>query len=137
MKIVSWNLWRLVGATLGDVVTLVECEQPDLLLMQEATAQIDRLPQLLGGYYARHPLPGRIHGLAAWSPTWLPKPRVLPLPNGALFDRICQILEFDDFAIANVHLSHGQILNRRQLRRIAQSLPRRAATAAAQECRRR
>jgi endonuclease/exonuclease/phosphatase family metal-dependent hydrolase len=44
-----------------------------------------------------------------------------------MFNRICQIVEFDQITIANVHLSHGQILNRRQLRRIAKVLPYRAA----------
>jgi endonuclease/exonuclease/phosphatase family metal-dependent hydrolase len=63
-----------------------------------------------------------------WSPAPLPKwPVVLPLQAGAMFNRICQIVELGPIAIANVHLSHGQILNRRQLRRIAKVLPYRAA----------
>ena len=36
-------------------------------------------------------------------------------------------LDLGEFAVANVHLSHGQVLNRRQLRRIAEALPPRAA----------
>jgi endonuclease/exonuclease/phosphatase family metal-dependent hydrolase len=44
-----------------------------------------------------------------------------------MFNRICQIVELDSIAVANVHLSHGQILNRRQLRRIGKVLPPRAA----------
>jgi endonuclease/exonuclease/phosphatase family metal-dependent hydrolase len=44
-----------------------------------------------------------------------------------MFERVCQIVEFDGIGIANVHLSHGQMLNRRQLRRIARVLPHRAA----------
>jgi endonuclease/exonuclease/phosphatase family metal-dependent hydrolase len=82
---------------------------------------------MLGGHYVRHPLPGRIHGLAAWSPRPLPDPTVLELPSGALFHRICQIFELEEFAVANVHLSHGQLLNRRQLRWIARRLPACAA----------
>ena len=44
-----------------------------------------------------------------------------------MFERVCQILDLEDFTVANVHLSHGQMLNRRQLRRIAEVLPPRAA----------
>ena len=86
------------------------------------------LPQRLGGHYDRAPLPGRIHGLAAWSP--LPfhaRPTALTLPAGTLVRRVAQILEFPEFGVANVHLSHGQLLNRRQLRWVADVLPPRAA----------
>ena len=129
IKIISWNLLRLVGASLGDVARLIERQTPDLLLMQEATEEIDGLPFLLGGHYHRASLPGRVHGLAAWSPARLPAgtPSVLRLPSGAIVQRVCQILEFEAFTVANVHLSHGQVLNRRQLRRIAGVLPHRAA----------
>jgi endonuclease/exonuclease/phosphatase family metal-dependent hydrolase len=128
-KIISWNLLRLTGASLRDVADLIRRERPDLLLMQEATGTMDRLADHVGGHYLRSPLPGRVHGLAAWSPAPLPggTPLVLPLPSGAMFDRVCQILDLDRFAVANVHLSHGQVLNRRQLRRIAEALPSRAA----------
>lgn len=127
VKIISWNLLRLTGASIGDVVRLARHERPDLLLMQEATREIDALPEFLGGFYARVPLPGRVHGLAAWSAAPRPKPTVLRLPSGAVVDRVCQIIDLGAFAVANVHLSHGQLLNRRQLRHIAQHLPRRAA----------
>jgi endonuclease/exonuclease/phosphatase family metal-dependent hydrolase len=127
MKIISWNLWRLRGASLDDVVQLARKESPDLLVMQEATREIDRLPHHLGGFYARVPLPGRIHGLAAWSPVPRPRPRVLKLPSGAVVDRVAQIIDLGSFSVANVHLSHGQVLNRRQLRHIALHLPYRAA----------
>ena len=72
-KIVSWNLLRLTGAVLDDVVRLVEAERPDLLLMQEVTHDFDGLCSRIGGYYARTPLPGRIHGLAMWSPRPMPQ----------------------------------------------------------------
>jgi endonuclease/exonuclease/phosphatase (EEP) superfamily protein YafD len=127
MKIISWNLWRLRGASLHDVIDLVRREQPGLLVMQEATREMDQLPQDLGGFYARTPLPGRIHGLAAWSPIHRPRPRILKLPSGAMVDRVAQIIDLGSFSVANVHLSHGQLLNRRQLRHIAQHLPHRAA----------
>ena len=128
VRIISWNLLRLTGATLEDVVRLVRTHRPDILLMQEATHAIDGLPGQVGGVYWRTPLPGRVHGLAVWSPTPLREPpAVLPLPAGSMFERVCQIVDFDGIGIANVHLSHGQVLNRRQLRRIARYLPPRAA----------
>jgi endonuclease/exonuclease/phosphatase (EEP) superfamily protein YafD len=128
LKLISWNLLRLTGASLDDIVRLIRREQPDLLLMQEATREIDGLTGRVGGQYQRNLLPGRVHGLAVWSPGLLQAPPVvLPLQAGAMFNRICQIVEVGPFSVANVHLSHGQILNRRQLRRIAGVLPYRAA----------
>ena len=127
MKIISWNLLRLTGARLADVVRLARHERPDLLLLQEATRDIDALPTYLGGFYSRVPLPGRIHGLAVWSAAPRPKPQVLRLPSGAVVDRVCQIIDVGAFSVANVHLSHGQLLNRRQLRHIALHLPPHAA----------
>ena len=128
LRIISWNLLRLTGATLEDVASLVRRHRPDVLLMQEATHAIDALPSHVGGHYARTPLPGRIHGLAVWTPGELAHPpMVLPLPAGSVVQRVCQIVELDGIGIANVHLSHGQVLNRRQLRRIARALPFRAA----------
>ncbi len=127
IKIVSWNLLRLTGATLDDVVRLARQERPQLLLMQEATKRMDDLAKRLGGSYFRVLQPGRIHGLAFWSPLVLPEPRVLELPAGAMFQRVSQVIDMGPFSVANVHLSHGQLLNRRQLRSIAEVLPQRAA----------
>ncbi len=127
LKVVSWNLLRLTGASLDDVVALVGRERPHLLLMQEATQRIDDLPLRLGGSYSRVLLPGRIHGLAMWSPVVLPEPTVLRLPSGTMFERVAQIIDLGSFSVANVHLSHGQVLNRRQLRCIAARMPPRAA----------
>lgn len=127
IKIVSWNLLRLTGATLDDVVRLARQERPELLLMQEATKRIDELPRILGGTYHRVQQPGRIHGLAFWSPQDLPPPEVIALPAGSMFRRVSQIVDMGPFKVANVHLSHGQLLNRRQLRRVAESLPEHAA----------
>ena len=128
MKIVSWNLLRQVGASIDDVIRLIESEQPDLMLMQEATHEIDQLPARIGGHYARSPLPGRIHGVACWSPEQFRTPPVVwALQPGALIRRVFQAVDYGDFSIANVHLSHGQVLNRRQLRLIAERLPARAA----------
>ncbi|HEY0425279.1 MAG TPA: endonuclease/exonuclease/phosphatase family protein, partial [Rhodopila sp.] len=128
IKLISWNLLRLTGASLDDVVRLIRREQPGLLLMQEVTQEMDGLTARVGGQYYRNLMPGRIHGLAVWSPTaFAGAPVVLPLQSGAMFDRICQIVDLGSISVANVHLSHGQILNRRQLRRIAKVLPPRAA----------
>ncbi len=128
MKLVSWNLLRLIGATVADVAELVDRERPDVLLMQEVTHAIDPLPQLVGGDYSRVAMPGRIHGLAVWTPhKRRNEPVVLPLPSGTLVHRVAQLVELGDFTIANVHLSHGQLLNRRQLRVIASRLPHHAA----------
>ncbi len=128
VKIVSWNLLHSVGATLRQVLRLIDQEQPDLMLMQEATADMDRLTRDIGGYYARNPLPGRFHGLAAWSATPFHEPPwAVELPRGVFVARICQLVAIEGMTIANVHLSHGQIMNRRQLRRIAEHLPARAA----------
>jgi endonuclease/exonuclease/phosphatase (EEP) superfamily protein YafD len=127
-KIISWNLLRRTGATVDAVAALIAQEKPDLLLMQEATVEITGLPERVGGHYAWAPLPRRIHGLAMWSPTpWVTAPLVIPLPSGAWVDRVGQVLDCGTFGIANVHLSHGQVLNRRQLRRLEQHLPARAA----------
>ena len=128
MKIVSWNLLHTVGATLDDIVRLVRQERPSLLLMQEATKRVDDLPRHLGGgSYGRVLQPGRIHGLAYWSPHELPDAQVIDLQRGAMFQRVCQVVDLGPFSAANVHLSHGQLLNRRQLRRIADAMPERAA----------
>ena len=127
-KIISWNLLHTTGARLENVAALALRHQPDLLLMQEATAEIDHLPQRLGGHYARVALPGRHHGLAAWSPLPLHSPAAsLVLQRGLIVKRVCQLIDLGPFTVANVHLSHGQMLNRRQLRRIATALPAHAA----------
>lgn len=127
LNIISWNLLRLTGASVGDVVRLIRHARPDLLLMQEATAEIDALRTYCGGSYGRAPLPGRVHGLAFWSPRIGLHAKTVRLPSGAVVDRVCQVLDLGEFTVANVHLSHGQVLNRRQLRWIERHLPARAA----------
>jgi endonuclease/exonuclease/phosphatase (EEP) superfamily protein YafD len=103
IKLISWNLLRLTGASLDDIVRLIRREQPDLLLMQEATQEMDGLTTRVGGQYQRNLLPGRVHGLAVWSPIPLQSlPVVLPLQAGAMFNRICQIVEVGPLTVANV-----------------------------------
>lgn len=128
MKIISWNLLHRAGAGLDQVRRLISEEAPDLLLLQEATDIVDLLPDYMGGHYVRNALPGRRHGLAVWSRQFFAQPpATITLPSGLIVRRVCQIILFADFGIANVHLSHGQMLNRRQLRQIATRLPARAA----------
>jgi endonuclease/exonuclease/phosphatase family metal-dependent hydrolase len=126
VKVISWNLLRLTGAAVGDVARLVEREKPDVLLMQEVTEHMDVLPSLVGGHFHRQPWPGRIHGLAVWTRHHHVAPYALPLPASRLPGRLprrrAQIVQVGDVTFANVHLSHGQLLNRRQLARIAASL---------------
>nr|MDQ2705886.1 endonuclease/exonuclease/phosphatase family protein [Pseudomonadota bacterium] len=126
MKVVSWNLLRLTGAAVGDVAKLIDIQKPDLLLMQEATQNMEGLPGLVGGHFYRLSWLGRIHGLAVWSPTHFPRPVALSLPASRLPGRLprrrAQIIQMGEITFANVHLSHGQLLNRRQLARIAAAL---------------
>ncbi len=126
LKIISWNLLRLTGAGVKDVAALIERHRPDLLLLQEATEELAELPSHVGGYFFREPLDGRIYGLAVWSPHPLPQPYALRLPvsqvPGRVPPRVAQIVQFGDVAFANVHLSHGQFLNRWQLLHIANAL---------------
>ena len=125
VKIVSWNLLHRSGAVVDDIAELIEEEDPDLFLMQEATASIDALPSLAQGHYARQPWPGRRHGLAAWCRRQLQGFGPLQLPAsrmpGRFPPRFAQLLKMDEITFANVHLSHGQVLNRLQLREISRS----------------
>lgn len=126
LRIVSWNLLRLVGAGVEDVARLIQLHSPDLLVMQEATKELATLPRLVGGHFYREPLHGRVYGLAVWSPHPIPRPKSLLLPvstmPGRVPPRLAQIIRFGEVTFANVHLSHGQFLNRWQLLHIARSL---------------
>jgi endonuclease/exonuclease/phosphatase family metal-dependent hydrolase len=122
----SWNLLRLTGAAVEDVAALVERHHPDLLFLQEAVEEMADLPALVGGYFFREPLEGRVYGLAVWSPHPLLRPYPLRLPvsqvPGRVPPRVAQIVQLGDVTFANVHLSHGQFLNRWQLMHIATAL---------------
>ena len=126
LKVISWNLLRRTGAGVEDVAALIERQRPDLLLLQEATEELNALPGLVGGHYFREPLDRRIYGLAVWSPHPLPRPYALRLPvsqvPGRVPPRVAQIVQFGEVTFANVHLSHGQFLNRWQLLHIATAL---------------
>jgi endonuclease/exonuclease/phosphatase family metal-dependent hydrolase len=122
LRVVSWNLLRRVGAGVDDVAKLVKSHHPDLLLLQECTEDIVSLPSLVGGHFFRHPMQSRIYGLAAWSPHPFPASTEIRLPGsilpGRVPPRLAQIITFRGITFANVHLSHGQFLNRFQLRHI-------------------
>jgi endonuclease/exonuclease/phosphatase family metal-dependent hydrolase len=126
MRVVSWNLLRRVGACAEDVARLVHACRPDLLLLQEATEDITALSSLVGGYFFRHPMQQRIYGLACWSPHPFPASTSIRLPAsilpGRVPPRLAQIINFHGITIANVHLSHGQFLNRFQLRHIMEQM---------------
>ena len=123
LRVASWNLLRRIGAEAKDVAQLIHAQKPDLLLLQEATEEIAALPDLVGGHFFRHPMQKRIYGLAAWSPHPFPLTSALRLPAsvlpGRVPPRIAQIVKFQGITFANVHLSHGQFLNRFQLQHIA------------------
>lgn len=131
MRLISWNLYYRRGAVAADIAALIEQYQPDLFVMQEAREPIESLPRLVEGQF--HPLPwtGKRYGLAAWLPNDRGRIATIDLPYSRLPasfpPRMAQVIAFDDLAIANVHLSHGQFLNRRQLRRIAGAVEGRLA----------
>ena len=128
MKLISWNLLHRDGAGVVEVAALINRYQPDLLLMQEVTELFHGLVPTVGGVFDREPLPGRAHGLAMWMPHRVARPpQIIALPAGAVVRRVCQIVVLDGLTVANVHLSHGQVLNRRQLRFIERILPHHAA----------
>lgn len=131
LRLVSWNLFHEDGATLEDIRLLLRVTKADILLMQECRLFTNRLPDLVEGHFSRLASEGRVHGTACWSRfPFLNPPRLRMLPPGLAAHRSAQLLTFDTgfgpFSIANVHLSHGPILNRRQLRLIRQELPERA-----------
>jgi endonuclease/exonuclease/phosphatase family metal-dependent hydrolase len=126
IRVVSWNLLRRVGAGVADVCKLVKSHQPDLLLLQECTEEITELPSLAGGHFFRHPMQSRIYGLAAWSPHPFPPSTAIRLPAsilpGRVPPRLAQLIRFRGITFANVHLSHGQFLNRFQLRHVMEQM---------------
>lgn len=126
VRLLSWNLYYRRGAAAADIAALIEQYKPDLFLMQEALDGVDSLPRLVAGSF--HPLPwmGKRYGLAAWLPGQDAHIETLELPYSRLPVRFpprqAQIVRLDGLSVANVHLSHGQFLNRRQLRRIVQAV---------------
>ena len=104
----------------------MKATHPDLLLLQECTEDIAALPSSVGGHFFRHPMQARIYGLAAWSPHPFPQTSAIRLPAsilpGRVPPRLAQLIRFHGITFANVHLSHGQFLNRFQIRHIIEQL---------------
>jgi endonuclease/exonuclease/phosphatase family metal-dependent hydrolase len=121
LRILSWNVLRKVGAGPEDVADLIARHRPGLVLLQEADRGMERLPALIGGSFARDAFPGRIHGPAIWSPHALHRPRLVRLPGGHT-RRHAQVVELGPVTIVNVHLGHGQLTCRRQLREAASAI---------------
>ena len=126
LRVLSWNLLRRVGAKPADVAALIRTHRPDLVLLQEATEDMALIPTLVGGHFCRQPMERRIYGLAAWSPEPFAPSQAMRLPAsvlpGRVPPRLAQLVKFRGIHIANVHLSHGQFLNRWQLLHIAEVL---------------
>jgi len=125
LKVISWNLWHRKGALLADVSALITAEQPDLLFMQEAKQPLQDLPQTVGGHVLWQPMQRRVYGLAVWSRHELHGFHSVPLPISPfpwrVPPRLAQLAQLGDVIFANVHLSHGQMLNRRQLLAVAEA----------------
>ena len=126
LKVLSWNLLYRNGAAACDVARLIEQHRPDLVLLQEVTGGTDALAEYVGGYFHKLPWEGKSYALAAWSPYKRLVTETLQLPfsnvPGKFPPRAAQVLPMEGFCIVNAHLSHGQLLNRRQLRRIGASI---------------
>ncbi len=131
MRLISWNLYYRRGAAAADIAALIEQYQPDLFIMQEALSGVEALPRLVDGSFHSLPWTGKRYGLAAWLPQKTAEITAINLPYSRLPasfpPRRAQIIQLADMSIANVHLSHGQLLNRRQLRRIAYKVAGRLA----------
>lgn len=126
MKIVSWNLLYRQGAAAADIAQIIEQHKPDLFLLQEATKGINALPAHAGGHFYTLPWKGKSYALGAWSEKQPLETGSIELPfsrvPGKFPPRVAQVISLSDFTLVNVHLSHGQLLNRRQLRKIAKSI---------------
>lgn len=129
LRIVSWNLLRRIGATCEDLARLIESQRVDIALLQEATSEFEALPSLVGGAFVRHALPGRIHGPAIWARNGLARPRRVPLVSRGI-RRHAVLADIDGVSFASVHLSHGQLLCRRQAREASDALLTAAAVIA-------
>ena len=122
------------GAGVDEIRRLVDVHHPDLVLMQEATAAIDALPEWLGGCFVRKTMHRRSHGPAAWSSRFFTATTVtlpiatrldLPVPVFRMIERrIALIIHIDATEFATVHLDHGQLANRRQLRHLVHCFPK-------------
>lgn len=131
-RILTWNLLHKDGASLEEIQYLLDYTQADILLMQEARSFTANLLKEKEGMFHRLALKYYRHGTACWSRfPFIDSPYQQPLPSGSLVQRHAQILNFSldhkVLSLANVHLSHRQWLNRKQLRATGQKLGKHAA----------
>jgi len=122
LRLLSWNLLRQVGADAVDVARLIARYDVDIALLQEACDRAEDLSALVGGSYHRSRFPGRVHGPAIWARSNLGQIREIPLAHGAAIRRHALAAEIEGVSLACVHLSHGQLCNRRQARQAVDSL---------------
>jgi endonuclease/exonuclease/phosphatase family metal-dependent hydrolase len=123
MRILSWNVLRRVGATPHDVAQLITQHSPDIVLLQEAEQHFMALPNIVGGRYEACPFLNRKDGLGAWFRSPVDAVECVKLPHEAerrrMPQRVAMIIRIADRTIANLHLSHGQFLLRRQFAFVA------------------
>ena len=124
LRVLSWNVLRRCGATPGEVAAWVHAEAVDLVLLQEADDTFRSLSALLGGEYQGRAFDGGPDGLGAWSRAGLQDVRWLDLEmpdNGPKMrrKRRAMVITANGTKVANVHLSHGQMLARRQFAQAA------------------
>ena len=97
--------------------------------MQEAGSRLDALPARLGGHYERRQMGHRKHGPAERqlhafddvATIALPRATKVDLPFPvfrSIAERVALVVSVNNLSVANVHLDHGQIANRRQLRHL-------------------
>src|SRR6185437_14016419 len=72
LRIVSWNLLRLVGAGVEDVARLIRQHRPDLLVMQEATKELAALRLWWADTSIASPFMGASMGWPYGAPTPFP-----------------------------------------------------------------
>lgn len=121
LRVLSWNLLRLTGASCAELAWLIERHRVDVALLQEATAEFEALPARVGGSLVRHPLPERIHGPAIWARAGIARARRVPLFSLAI-RRHAVVADVGGIGFASVHLSHGQLMCRRQAREASDAL---------------
>ncbi|MFO0294173.1 MAG: endonuclease/exonuclease/phosphatase family protein [Rhodospirillales bacterium] len=129
LRVLSWNVLRLTGASCAELAWLIERHQVDVALLQEATVEFEELPLRVGGGLVRHPLPDRIHGPAIWARAGVSDARCVPLFSLAI-RRHAVVADVAGVDFASVHLSHGQLMCRRQAREAGGALAGSAAVIA-------
>jgi endonuclease/exonuclease/phosphatase (EEP) superfamily protein YafD len=126
MRILSWNVLRRVGATPHDVAQLITQHSPDIALLQEVGQSFTSLPSIVGGGYEARPFLNRKDGLGAWFRFPVDAVECVKLPQEAesrrKAQRIAMIIRIANRTVVNLHLSHDQMLLRRQFALVAEQI---------------